>query len=121
MTSGGLTCTSAGQPWPPNAPSDSTTTGALESLHARELAAVEAAMANGKRYDVTIPRTYKDGSGKERTHFWAVGTAFPLKERDGFTIKLYSKMLITDEYVVFLREEEESSGAPPPDDDHLPF
>lgn len=77
-------------------------------------------MAKPKRYDVTIPRTYKDSSGNEKTHFWAVGTAFPLKERDGFTIKLYSRMLITDEYVVFAREEEESSAQPPPDDD-VPF
>lgn len=72
-----------------------------------------------KRYDVTIPRTYTDASGKERTHFWQVGSAFPLREKDGFTIRLYAKMLITDEYVVFAREEEESSAAPP--EDNLPF
>jgi hypothetical protein len=73
-----------------------------------------------KIYDVTIPRTYKDSNGKEKTHFWNVGTAFPLREREGFSIKLYSKMLLSDQYVVFLRDEDESTPAPPPDDG-LPF
>lgn len=70
-----------------------------------------------KIYDVTIPRTYTDASGKQKTHFWNVGTAFPLKERDGFSIKLNAKMLVTDEYVVFLREPDERAPASEPDKD----
>lgn len=77
-------------------------------------------MANGKIYDVTIPRRYRAADGTEKTHFWGVGTAFPLRERDGITIKLYSKMLLTDQFVLFAREEEEKSSAPPPEDD-IPF
>lgn len=73
-----------------------------------------------KRYDVTIPRTYRDSSGKEQTHFWLVGSAFPLKNRDGLSIKLYSRMLLSDQYVVFAREEEEDAAAAPPDD-QIPF
>jgi hypothetical protein len=75
-----------------------------------------------KQYDVTIPRTYTDASGKQKTHFWQVGTAFPLKERDGFSIKLNAKMLVTDEYVVFAREPREAGGdEPPPEDNDIPW
>lgn len=72
-----------------------------------------------KRYDVTIPRTYKDANNNEKTHFWHVGSAFPLREKDGFTIKLYSRMLLSDQFVVFAREEKEQTAAEP--DDDLPF
>jgi hypothetical protein len=77
----------------------------------------------GKIYDVTIPRTYKDANGKEKTHFWNVGTAFPLRERDGFSIKLNARMLVTDEYVVFVREPRDgaSDDQPPDEHDQIPF
>ena len=75
-----------------------------------------------KRYNVTVPRTYKDGHGNQKTHFWHVGTAFPLKERDGLSIKLYSKMIVTDQFVLFAEEPEENGSSEPlPDDDNLPF
>lgn len=75
-----------------------------------------------KVYDVTVPRPYRDASGNEKTHFWQVGTAFPLKETDGFSIKLFSKMIVTDRFVVFARDEQEQPAAKPADpDDDLPF
>lgn len=73
-------------------------------------------MAN--RYNVTIPRTYTV-NGVKKTHFWQVGTAFPLKEHDGFSIKLHSRMLLTDEYVLFAVDEDEPNASVPVDD--IPF
>lgn len=73
-----------------------------------------------KRYDVTIPRTYTDAAGNQKTHFWQVGTAFPLRERSGFSIKLWSKLLVTDQLVVFEREPEDPEALPPPED-NIPF
>lgn len=78
-------------------------------------------MAN--RYTVHVPRKYLDSERREKTHFWLVGTAFRLREKDGFSVKLYSRMIATDQLVLFADEEEEQpSAAPPPaDDDNLPF
>jgi hypothetical protein len=78
-----------------------------------------------KRYDVCAPRKYTTSSGEEKTHFWNVGTAFPLKERDGFSLKLWTRLLPTDELVLFLHEPKPASAAAapsesPPDDD-IPF
>ena len=80
----------------------------------------------GTRYDVTLPRKYRDGSGNERTHFWSVGTGFGFERQTpqgitrGVSVKLNAKMLITDEYVLFEREQEPSSSEPPPED-NVPF
>lgn len=75
-----------------------------------------------KLYDVTIPRVYKDRStGQDKTHFWQVGTGFALREREGISVKLYSKMLLTDQFVIFARDEEEPAGATPPPPDDIPF
>jgi len=77
---------------------------------------------NGTRYDVCIPRKYRDGAGNERTHFWSVGTGFGFERQTqqgttrGVSIRLNAKMLITDEYVLFEREPEAASSEPPPDD-----
>ncbi len=82
-------------------------------------------MANdGKRYNVCIPRQYEDGNGNKKTHFWQVGTAFPLREQEGFSVKLWSKMLLTDQLVLFVHEERErpaGAPAPAPQDDDIPF
>lgn len=75
-----------------------------------------------KRYNVTIPRAYIERStGKEKTHFWHVGTAFPLKDREGFTVNLYSKMLVTDRFVIFAEDDDQPAPAEPPPHDDLPF
>lgn len=84
-------------------------------------------MANVKRYNVCSPRTYQQ-NGEERTHFWIIGTAFPLKEKDGFSVKLWTRILPSDELVLLVNEPREQragaakdpEGAEPPLDD-LPF
>lgn len=80
-----------------------------------------------KRYNAMCPRTYTDRDGKEKTTFFQVGTAFPLKEKDGFTIELWMRVLPTDRLVLFVHEERArapgETTAPDtiaPDDD-LPF
>lgn len=75
-----------------------------------------------KRYNVCAPRKYRDRDGKEKTHFWRIGTAFPMRERDGISIKLYTRVLPVDELVLFVEESSASEGddAPPPDDD-IPY
>lgn len=82
-------------------------------------------MASGKRYNVCSPRTYTQ-NGEEKTHFWSIGTAFPLKDKDGFSIRLYTRVLPSDELVMFVHEPREarsggtaSHDEPPPDD--IPF
>lgn len=84
-------------------------------------------MAAIKRYDVCAPRKYTTSSGEEKTHFWNVGTAFPLKERDGFSLKLWTRLLPTDELVLFVHEPRPAAAgsgpASAPDDpeDDIPF
>lgn len=64
-----------------------------------------------KRYDVCCPRPYKDGQGNQKTYFWKVGTAFPLKDRDGFSIQLYTRVLPLDELVCFVHQPRFAQGA----------
>lgn len=78
------------------------------------------------RFDVCIPRKYRDAAGNEKTHFWQVGTGFGFEARgddgaEGVSVRLYSKMLVTDQLVLFKREPETASSAAPPPDDNLPF
>lgn len=80
----------------------------------------------GDRFDVCVPRKYRDGSGNERTHFWQVGSGFGFETRSaegttkGVSVKLYTKLLVSDQLVLFFREPEAPSSSPPPDDD-VPF
>jgi len=73
----------------------------------------------GDRFTVCIPRKYKDGNGNEKTHFWQVGTGFGFERptSDGTTrgvsVKLYTKLLVTDQLVLFFQEPEAPSSAPP--------
>lgn len=83
-------------------------------------------MSNSKQYNVCVPRKYKDRTGAEKTHFWQVGMAWPMRERDGFTIELYTRVLPTDKLVCFLKESRDPGAVkeeepPPPNDDDIPF
>lgn len=40
------------------------------------------------RYDVLVARPYVDSHGEEKTSFTRIGVAWPMKERDGFSITL---------------------------------
>jgi hypothetical protein len=82
-------------------------------------------MSDQKMYNVCVPRQYKDGHGNDKTHFWQVGTAFPLRDQDGFSIKLWTKLLVTDQLVLFVREPREkpvgNSASANVDEDGIPF
>jgi len=77
-------------------------------------------MAAGKRYNVMVPRQYKTSSGEEKTTFWQIGTAFPLREKDGFSIELWNRFLPSGRLVMFIHEQREDTPEPPPEDD-VPF
>lgn len=80
-------------------------------------------------YNVCVPRKYTDAQGVEKTHFWQVGKAFPMRERDGFKVQIYTKMLLVPdgELVLFAAEQRQSQrpvGAVPDSDvgdDDIPF
>ena len=66
-------------------------------------------MANEK-YNVVIARKYVDRSGAEKTHYWNVGKAFSFQKPDGgkgLNVKLYSRTLMVDEFVLFEDRGEE--------------
>jgi len=73
------------------------------------------------RFNVTVPRQYRDSTGAEKTHFWTVGTAWPLKNREGISVKLFTKLLVTDQLVLFPADEKEDANTPPPPVDDIPF
>lgn len=78
------------------------------------------------QYNVYIARKYKSGN-QERTHYWNVGKAFTFTTREGkegLNIKLYSRTLMTDEFVAFIDEEKDEkpkNAADTPEDDDIPF
>jgi hypothetical protein len=81
------------------------------------------------KYNVCLVRKYKDNNQKERQHFWQVGKAFSFRssdDREGITIKLFSRTLMTDEFVLF-EDTEENKNRPKTavdgeiDDDAIPF
>lgn len=51
------------------------------------------------RYDVLSPRQYKDRDGNEKTTFMKVGVAFPMRDKDGFSVTLEAIPLPTAEGV----------------------
>lgn len=80
-----------------------------------------------KRYNVCCPRPYEQ-NGEEKTYFWKVGVAFPMRERDGFSVKLYTRVLPSEELVLFPVEENEERRAAPGEpkkpaagEDDIPF
>lgn len=56
-----------------------------------------------QRYDAVAVRRYTDGQGNEKTAYTTVGVAFPMRERDGFTVRLNAIPAPTEgEYVILL-------------------
>ena len=77
-----------------------------------------------KRYNVCVPRKYTDKHGTEKTHFWKVGMMFPMKERDGFNLELYTRVLPTDKLCIFVDQLERTNKEdelPAPENDDIPF
>lgn len=76
-----------------------------------------------KRFNVCCPRPYKGSNGEEKTHFWQVGKMFAMREREGFTIQLYTRVLPSDKLVLFPEDSQEPAAKEPPPigDDDIPF
>lgn len=81
-----------------------------------------------KRYNICVPRKYKDGNGNEKTHWWTVGSMIPMRERDGYSIQMYSPLLALPrdaKLVAFVdveKEKEERENKQEEDtDDDIPF
>lgn len=56
-----------------------------------------------ERYDAVAVRRYKDRQGNEKSQYTTVGTAWPMKERDGYTLRLNAIPAPSDgEYVILL-------------------
>jgi len=55
------------------------------------------------RYDAVAARTYQDRDGNDKSSFTNIGVAFPMKERDGFTLRLHAMPAPIDgEYSILL-------------------
>lgn len=55
------------------------------------------------RYDAIAARTYQDRDGNDKSSFTNIGVAFPMKDRDGFTIRLHAMPAPVDgEYSILL-------------------
>ncbi len=55
------------------------------------------------RYDAVAVRRYKDRDGNEKSQFTTIGTAWPMRDKDGFTVRLNAVPAPTEgEYVVLL-------------------
>jgi hypothetical protein len=77
-----------------------------------------------KIYDVTCPREYTDKDGNKKTYYWKVGQAFPLKDKDGFSITLETRVLPREKLVMFIRQnykQENKDNTDIIDDSDIPF
>ena len=68
------------------------------------------------RYDAVAVRRYKDRDGNEKSQFTTIGTAWPMKDKDGFTVRLNAIPAPADgEFVILLmpprqKDDNRSSG-----------
>jgi len=68
-----------------------------------------------KQYNVMYPKSYEK-NGKTETTFVRVGTAFPLRERDGFSLELDVPLTFVGSegrLVLFVREQQDNNDPPP--------
>lgn len=69
------------------------------------------------RYDAVAVRRYKDRDGNEKSQFTTIGVAFPMKDKDGFTVRLNAVPAPTDgEFTILLmpprqRDDNRSGGS----------
>lgn len=68
------------------------------------------------RYDAVAVRRYKDRDGNEKSQFTTIGTAWPMKDKDGFTVRLNAVPAPADgEFVILLmpprQKDDNRSGA----------
>lgn len=56
-----------------------------------------------ERYEAVAVRRYEDRDGNEKSSFTNIGVAFPMKERDGYTLRLHAMPAPVDgEYSILL-------------------
>jgi len=69
-----------------------------------------------ERYEAVAVRRYKDAQGNEKSSFTNIGIAWPMKERDGYTLRLHAMPApVEGEYVVLLmppkpKDEQQRGG-----------
>lgn len=79
------------------------------------------------RYDAVAVRRYKDNQGQDKAQFTTIGVAFPMKDKDGFTVRLNAVPAPTEgEFVILLmppkpRDGNRSSGSPRGEDQQRGF
>ena len=67
------------------------------------------------------PREY-DVQGEKRTHYLEVGAMFPHERGEGYSLRLYFRVLPGTNLVAFPpRQEEGTAQRAPESDDHDPF
>lgn len=68
------------------------------------------------RYDAVAARKYTDRDGNEKTAFTNIGVAFPMKDRDGYSLRLHAIPAPVDgEYSILLfppKPREDQPAAP---------
>ncbi len=57
-----------------------------------------------KIYDVLSARAYTDNSGEQKTEYYKLGVAFPLKNKNGLNMKL-TNFPVSGEIIVLERTE----------------
>ena len=74
------------------------------------------------RYDAVAARKYKDRDGNEKTAYSNIGVAWPMKDRDGFQVKLHAMPAPQDgEFVVLLFPPKDDRQGGKRSDDSAPF
>jgi hypothetical protein len=93
-----------------------------------------------QRYDAVAVRRYKDRDGNEKSQFTTIGIAWPMKDKDGYTLRLNAiPASVEGEYVILLmpprpKDDNRAGGQPrgeergnsrggyaAPMDDDIPF
>lgn len=69
------------------------------------------------QYDAIAARKYTDRDGNEKSSFTNIGIAWPMKDRDGFRVKLHAIPAPVDgEYIVLLMPPKPRDGRQDGDD-----
>lgn len=78
------------------------------------------------RYDAVAAREY-ERNGEKKTSFTNIGVAFPMKDRDGYSIRLHAMPAPVDgEYTILLfppkpKEDQQSNNRRDDPPDEIPF
>ena len=82
-----------------------------------------------KKFDICVPRVYTDNAGQKKTHWWKVGVMTPMTNRDGFSIMMFTNLLLLPKdgnlcaFVSLEKElkERENKDEPETEEDDIPF